>query len=69
MMRENIYLTATFMLAFCYEAIAQTPQDLPKPSDSEPLDLSSPFSIIYFIVIPVLAVLAYILLKRRKNKK
>lgn len=68
-MSKGIYLTISFMLALWYETMAQTPQNLPKPSDNEPIDLTSPFSIIYFIAIPLLAILAYILLKRRKNKK
>lgn len=49
--------------------LAQIPQDLPKPSDNEPIDLSSPFSIIFFIVIPLVAIIAYIFLKRRQNRK
>jgi RsiW-degrading membrane proteinase PrsW (M82 family) len=68
-MRKKIYVFISFMLAICYKTLAQTPQNLPKPSDNEPIDLTSPFSIIYFIAIPALAVLAYIILKRRKNKK
>lgn len=49
--------------------LAQTPQGLPKPHENDPIDLSSPFSIIYFIIIPLIAAITYFLLKRRKNRK
>lgn len=60
----NLFIT--FLSGVLY---AQTPQDLPKPSDNEPIDLTSPFSIIFFIVVPVLAIITYIILKRRQKKK
>lgn len=63
-------LYTLFLLSFFSLTVeAQTPQGLPKPSDNEPIDLSSPFSIIFFIVIPVLAILLYFWLKSRKQNK
>ena len=62
-------LLISFLVSFVTTVEAQTPQGLPKPSDNDPIDLSSPFNIIFFIVIPVLAIALYFWLKSRRNKK
>lgn len=61
-----LYVPFTFVNGILY---AQTPQGLPKPSDNKPIDLSSPFSIIFFIVIPLVAIIVYIIMKRRRDRK
>ncbi len=50
-------------------AVAQSPQGLPKPSDNDPIDLSSPFSIIFYIGIPVLAIVLYLVMRGRKKRE
>ncbi len=47
----------------------QLPIGTPNPDDNKPVDLSDPFEVIVFIVLPVLVVIFYILWKRQKNKK
>jgi len=39
----------------------------PNPDDNQPLDLSDPFEVIVFIIIPILAVIFYILWKKNRN--
>ncbi|MDN3667235.1 adenylosuccinate synthetase [Algibacter miyuki] len=57
------------MLALIKTSILQLPMGTPNPDDNQPLDLSDPFELIVFIIIPVLAVFLYILWrKKRKNK-
>lgn len=41
----------------------------PNPDDNEPLDLSDPFEVIVFIIIPIVVVILYLLWKRQKNNK
>ncbi|GAL61784.1 hypothetical protein JCM19300_1607 [Algibacter lectus] len=41
----------------------------PNPDDNQPLDLSDPFELIVFIVLPVLAVFFYILWRKKRKDK
>ena len=48
----------------------QIPREVPHPDNNTPLDLSNPFEIIVYIVIPiVLLVLYFFLRKKRHNIK
>lgn len=70
--QNTIYKTLLICISFAFVngmLFAQSPQGLPKPSDNKPIDLSTPFSIIFYIVIPLIAIIAYVLLKRRKGRK
>ena len=58
------------MLALFNILILQLPMGTPNPDDNQPLDLSDPFELIVFIILPALAVFFYILWrKKRKDKK
>ncbi len=46
----------------------QIPREVPHPDNNTPLDLSNPFEVIIYIVIPVLLIVMYIFL-RKKNKR
>lgn len=56
------------LLAFNTNSFAQIPRDVPQPN-GDPLSLDSPASIIIYIVFPVLLILLYIFLRRRKRNK
>lgn len=47
----------------------QLPIGTPNPDDNTPLDFSDPFEVIVFIVLPILAIIFYVLWKRQKNNK
>ena len=47
----------------------QLPIGTPNPDENTPLDLSDPFDVIVFIVLPIVAVILYLLWKRQKNNK
>lgn len=47
----------------------QLPIGTPNPDDNTPIDFSDPFEVIVFIVLPILAVIFYLLWKRQKNNK
>jgi len=55
------------MLTLLHIFILQLPMGTPNPDDNQPLDLSDPFEVIVFIVIPILAVIFYILWKKNRN--
>ena len=45
----------------------QIPREVPHPDNNTPLDISDPFEVIIYIVIPVLLIVMYFFL-RKKNK-
>lgn len=45
----------------------QTPKGTPNPGESKPIDLSDPFEIIVFIILPILIIVFY-LIWRNKNR-
>lgn len=49
--------------------ILQLPMGTPNPDDNQPLDFTDPFEVIVFIIIPVLAVVLYMLWKKKRNNR
>ncbi|MHB0755384.1 adenylosuccinate synthetase [Polaribacter sp. M15] len=47
----------------------QLPIGTPNPDDNQPLDLSDPFEVIVFIVLPILVIIFYFLWKKQNNNK
>ncbi len=47
----------------------QLPIGTPNPDDNKPIDVSDPFDIIVFIVLPILVIIFYFVRKRQKNNK
>ncbi|MEZ4857657.1 MAG: adenylosuccinate synthetase [Flavobacteriaceae bacterium] len=45
----------------------QIPTDVPNPSQNTPIDITSVFDIVLFIVAPILLIVFYILLRRKKK--
>ncbi|WP_439131031.1 adenylosuccinate synthetase [Polaribacter sp.] len=53
-----------------YQIIAmQLPIGTPNPDDNKPIDLSDPFEVIVFIVLPILVIIFYFVRKRQNNNK
>lgn len=48
--------------------LAQKPTEVPNPSD-KPIDLSNPADIIIYIVLPLCAIVFFIIYKKQRNKK
>ncbi|WP_194767505.1 adenylosuccinate synthetase [Tamlana sp. I1] len=48
--------------------VLQLPMGTPNPDDNKPLDLSDPFEVIVFIVLPVIIVILYFLWRKQKQK-
>ena len=49
------------------KVLGQTPQDVPKASDSEPLAFNNPTTIIFFVVLPLLFIGLYFVLRKKRN--
>ncbi|MFI8604190.1 adenylosuccinate synthetase [Cellulophaga baltica] len=47
----------------------QIPMGTRNPDDNGPIDFSSPFDVIMYIIMPVLMILLYIFWRRNKKKK
>ncbi|MEL6810528.1 MAG: adenylosuccinate synthetase [Bacteroidota bacterium] len=47
---------------------AQIPRDVPHPDTNTPLDFTSPFEIIVYIVIPVVLIIGYLVLRKKRRK-
>jgi preprotein translocase subunit YajC len=47
----------------------QIPTEVPKPQNNTPIDLSSPFDVIVFIVCPILLVGFYFYFRRKQRLK
>lgn len=45
----------------------QLPIGTPNPDNNSPVDLSSPFDVVVFIIMPILMIIFYILWKRNKR--
>lgn len=41
----------------------------PKPSNNSPIDPSSPVELIVFIALPILLIIAYMILRKRKRNQ
>ncbi|MEM0516921.1 MULTISPECIES: hypothetical protein [Aequorivita] len=63
----KIFSTSVFLLV-CNVLFAQKPTEVPKPSE-EPIDLTSTADIIIYIVLPVCAVLLYLIYRNSRKKK
>jgi hypothetical protein len=58
-----VYLCHAVLLNLPQSVFAQLPQDLPYQTD--PVDFDQTKNIIFFIVLPLVMIVAYILLRRR----
>lgn len=45
----------------------QIPTNAPHPDTNEPLDVSNPFELIVYVIIPVVLLLFYFLLRKRNK--
>jgi mannose/fructose/N-acetylgalactosamine-specific phosphotransferase system component IID len=48
--------------------VAQIPRNTPHPSQPSSIDIQSPFEIILYFILPVIAIIVFIWLKRRKAR-
>lgn len=55
------------MLSKLYPLLLQLPIGSRNPDDNDPIDLTSTFDVIVYIVLPVLMIIFYILWRRRKK--
>jgi len=47
---------------------AQIPTEVPHPDTNTPLDISNPFEIIVYIVIPVILIVLYFFLRKKRRR-
>lgn len=57
------------MLNKLYLLLIQLPIGTPNPDDNKPIDLSSTFDIIVYIILPILIIIFYILWRKKKKDK
>lgn len=60
-------LVPIIALFYGFNLWAQKPTEYPKPSE-KPVDLSNTADIVIYIVLPIIAVLLYLLYRRNKKK-
>ncbi len=56
------------MLNKLYPLLLQLPIGSRNQDDNDPIDFTSPFDVIVYIVLPVLMIIFYILWRRRKKR-
>lgn len=56
------------MLHKLYPLLLQLPIGTRNPDDNDPIDLTSPFDIIVFIILPILMLIFYILWRKKKKQ-
>lgn len=66
-MKTQKYLSLLTVLLLAAGLYAQKPTEVPKPSE-KPIDLSNPADIIIYIVLPICAILLFLIYRRNKNK-
>ncbi len=53
-----------------YSLLAQLPLGTPNPDNNTPIDFTSPFDVIVFIILPILMIIFYVIWrKNQKNNK
>jgi hypothetical protein len=57
------------MLYKLYPLLLQLPIGSQNPDDNDPIDLTSAFDVIVYIILPVLMIVFYILWRRGKKKR
>ncbi len=59
-----------FLLLFVLPIIAnaQIPTEVPKPQDNSPINLSDPFELIVFVVLPILFIIFFFVWRGKKKK-
>ena len=66
--RVKCFFLLLFFTLAGLNSLAQTPTGVPQPQDNEPLQLDNPTNIIVYVIIPVLLLLLYFGMKRRKKR-
>lgn len=56
------------MLYKLYPLLLQLPIGTRNPDDNKPIDLTSPFDVIVYIILPLVVIVLYIIWKRKKKK-
>ena len=56
------------MLNILYPLLLQLPIGTRNPDDNNPIDLTSPFDVIVYIILPILMVVFYILWRKKKKE-
>ena len=56
------------MLNKLYPLLLQLPIGSRNPDDNDPIDFTSTFDVIVYIILPVLMIIFYILWRRRKKR-
>ncbi|SHJ37400.1 hypothetical protein SAMN04487911_1192 [Arenibacter nanhaiticus] len=57
------------MLNKLYPLLIQFPIGTRNPDDNDPIDLTSAFDVIVYIILPILLVIFYILWRKKKKKE
>ncbi|MGC1632131.1 MAG: adenylosuccinate synthetase [Gelidibacter sp.] len=55
------------MLNTRYPLLLQMPDGLPKAADNTPLDFTTPFDVIVFIILPIVIIILYFYWRRTKK--
>ncbi|RXJ51192.1 adenylosuccinate synthetase [Gelidibacter gilvus] len=48
--------------------LIQIPSSTPNPGDTSPIDFSSPFEVIVFIIAPILLIVFYLVYRKKQRK-
>lgn len=56
------------MLNKLYPLLIQLPIGSQNPDDNDPIDFTSTFDVVVYIILPVLMIIFYILWRRRKKR-
>lgn len=56
------------MLNLLYASLIQVPSSTPNPGDTSPVDFSSPFEVIVYIIAPILLVVFYFVYRKKQRK-
>lgn len=66
-MKIQKHLSILIFILLPLGLFAQIPTEVPNPSDNKPVDLSNPADIVIYIVLPICAIILFLVY--RKNKR
>ena len=55
------------MLNKLYPLLMQLPIGTPNPDNNSPIDLTNPFDVMVYIILPILVIVFYIIWRRKKR--
>ena len=66
---DRCFLILSIFLLTALNAIAQIPEGVPHPEDGSPIDMNSTGEVLFYIALPILLIILFVIYRYRAMKK